>query len=379
MKKIVKKIVSLCLKPFIVFARLLPVKKKDEATLRSYRENIAHLHKLGGGVYSYSNYKNLPNNSNIDLSIIVPVYNVEPYLKECLDSLLTNETKYHFEIIAINDGSTDCSLEILEEYEDERLKVISTKNGGLSWARNVGLDNAVGEYVTFIDSDDYVTDDYIDVLMDVAREKGADMVRAGYFVLNDGKTTEMRSTGICSSEGLGENILKCSGFAWGSVIRRELFYDVRFPVGYIFEDMIMRPLILTRVKKYIEINKCIYYYRQRQGSILHQLNDSIDYKCLDQYYLPREIYKYGLKIGVERHILALIIFRELGLISFMRLRKMNEKVRKGVFGLDAEFVGKLSIQEDELLDWVDRLYLESFRKRNYLLYVLVSMYAKCKK
>ena len=95
--------------------------------------------------------------------------------------------------------------------------------------------------------------------------------------------------------------------------------------------------------------------------------------------MPREIYKYGLKIGVENRILALIIFRELGLISFMRLRKMNEKVRKGVFGLDAEFVGKLSIQEDELLDWVDRLYLESFRKRNYLLYVLFSMYAKCKK
>ena len=378
MKEKIKMILAVFLKPLIVIGALFPAKKENKTALAKYRNNITKLRKRGG-VYSYKNYKNLPNDSKINLSVIIPIYNVEPYLKECLDSVLGNKTKYHFEIIAINDGSTDGSLNILEKYQDERLKVISTKNGGLSWARNVGLNNAVGEYVTFVDSDDYVTNDYVDALMDAAYKYNADVVRAGYYVLDGEKTIDAHTNKISVSDGLGERVLKCSGFAWGAVIRRELFYGVRFPVGYIFEDMIMRPLILAQAKNYIEIDECVYYYRQRKGSILHQVNDSLDYKCLDQYYLPREIYKYGLKIGVEKRILALIIFRELGLISFMRLRKMNREVRKGVFELNAEFIDKLSLQDDELSDEVDKLYLKCFRKRNYILYVLISIYAWSKR
>ena len=376
MKKTAKKIIAIYCKLVLKVGILLPSRKINVAKLKKYEKEIINIHTFKP--YLNEKYKNRQTDNEIDLSIIVPVYNVEQYLSECINSLLNNKTKYNIEIIAVNDGSTDGSLKILKNYDDKRLKVVSTKNKGLSNARNVGLDNAVGKYVTFVDSDDYVTDDFIDALMDVVYKKDVDMVRAGYYVLDGEKITNIHTKGIHTANGLDKKILECSGFAWGAVIKRELFYKVRFPVGYIFEDMIIRPLILARVKNYIEIDKCIYFYRQRQGSILYQVDSTIDYRCLDQYYLPREIYNYGLKIGVDKHILKLIIFRELGLISFMRLMKMNKEVKKGVFELNAEFVDNLSLQDNELSNRIDRLYLKSFQKRNYILYILISQYARCK-
>lgn len=105
------------------------------------------------------------------ISVIVPVYNVAPYLRHCIDSII-NQTYQNIEIVFINDGSTDDSAEILTEYEskDSRIRVIHQKNGGLSNARNNGISNSKGSYITFIDSDDYVSKDYVSYLLDLLRK-----------------------------------------------------------------------------------------------------------------------------------------------------------------------------------------------------------------
>jgi len=125
------------------------------------------------------------------ISVIIPVYNVEPYLKKCLDSVVT-QTYKEIEIILVDDGSTDGSGPICDEYaaQDKRIRVIHKRNGGLSDARNVGLDRCSGRYVTFIDSDDYVASDYVERLYRILVEYNADIAVCDYFEFYDEEPVE---------------------------------------------------------------------------------------------------------------------------------------------------------------------------------------------
>ena len=115
------------------------------------------------------------------ITVILPVYNVEKYLKQCLDSIV-NQTFKDFECLCVNDGSTDNSLSILQEYaqKDKRFKIITQKNGGTSVARNTGIKHTNTKYLTFIDSDDWITENYLEILYNKIEETNADIVRASY-------------------------------------------------------------------------------------------------------------------------------------------------------------------------------------------------------
>ena len=127
------------------------------------------------------------------ISVIVPVYNVEPYLRKCLDSIV-NQTYRDFEILIIDDGSTDGSGRICDEYaeKDSRIKVFHTENRGLSCARNLGLAEAKGEWIGFVDSDDWIEPDMYEVLIRRAEETGADVVECSHYKELDGKTITAR-------------------------------------------------------------------------------------------------------------------------------------------------------------------------------------------
>lgn len=223
------------------------------------------------------------------VSLIIPVYNVEAYLRECLDSVI-NQSYSNLEIIIVNDGSTDGSLNVCEEYaaKDERIRVISQKNGGLSSARNTGLDSAKGLYIGFIDSDDSVHTTFVECLMDAISESKSRIAVCDFS--SDIKQLANMDNGkvILSSNEAVSGLLDDYGykcFAWNKLYQKELFTDERFPVGKIYEDIKIMYRLFARVSTIAYVKQPLYYYRQRSNSITksrftegtYHLLDSIDY------------------------------------------------------------------------------------------------------
>lgn len=230
----------------------------------------------------------------MELSVIVPVYNVEPYLRECVESLLGQEEFTEFELILVDDGSTDGSGAVCDEYaqKDSRIRVVHTPNGGLSAARNKGLELAEGKYITFIDSDDLVSPDYIARAMRVFELKPhMDLVEMPVIQRHGSPTSELYEP-LPHEETEGtENIfalwVKHEGwlhtYAWNKFYKRDLLGELRFPVGHIFEDTYLTPRYLERCRhcyrlRYIgdgmvynnpptDERGGVYFYRYRPGSI----------------------------------------------------------------------------------------------------------------
>ncbi|WP_305084272.1 glycosyltransferase family 2 protein [uncultured Faecalibaculum sp.] len=227
------------------------------------------------------------------ISVIIPVYNVENYLEECLLSV-KNQSYQNLEIILVNDGSTDASPEICKEFakSDNRIRLINKVNGGLSDARNVGITTSTGEWITFVDSDDTVSIDYCSSMLDAARRNDSDLVIGGVKkFFDDSCEIEKdcaRTTKCYSSHDalIDYYYRKLPGYACGSLVKREIIEDLRFPVGKCFEDAYFVPRMLQRTSKISYCEENIYFYRQRSGSIV---NSKFSRKNLDQYYMVAEL------------------------------------------------------------------------------------------
>lgn len=179
------------------------------------------------------------------ISIIVPVYNVEEYLNRCIDSILL-QTYNNIEILLIDDGSLDKSSQICDEYmkKDKRIKVIHKKNGGLSDARNVGIDIARGKYITFIDSDDSVEKDLVEYLYKLVINFNTKMSICSHRVIFDeGKRIKVLGNGkeekLTSKECIKKMLYhkQVDTSAWAKLYNRNLFNDIRYPKGMLFEDI----------------------------------------------------------------------------------------------------------------------------------------------
>ncbi len=214
------------------------------------------------------------NNINpiVDLHIIIPVYNVEQYLTDCLDSIYTQETRFTFFVSIIDDGSTDDSPTILDEYLKSlkgtpmynRTEIIHQQNGGLSIARNKALECIRGRYVTFVDSDDMLLPGAIESLMSAAVKHNADIA--------EGHTDCNSST---------------HGTAWGKVYRAELFRNVHFPTKYWFEDTINVFYLYPTCRKRIQVAGKHYYYRNNTASIMHSFQGTP--RAIDSLWVSRRV------------------------------------------------------------------------------------------
>lgn len=214
-------------------------------------------------------------------SIIIPVYNVDKYLRECLDSVLNQSYKENFEVICINDGSKDGSLAVLHEYrgKDNRIKIIDQENKGLSEARNVGIRDAKGDYIFFLDSDDWIEQNTLEVLAE--NINGEDFIGFnGRRYFEDGRTEEP-DAGISENEISGwdyynKYALVSRKFHFVCVVlriyRREFLLDnnLFFEPGIYHEDNLFTPIACYFAKKVKLIPTILYVYRIREGSITHK-------------------------------------------------------------------------------------------------------------
>lgn len=219
--------------------------------------------------------KILDNMNNPLISVVVPVYNVEKYLRQCIDSILS-QTYMNLEIILVDDGSRDSSGSICDEYAkiDNRIVVLHKPNGGLSSARNAGIDIAKGEYIGFVDSDDWIEHDMYERLFDSICESGADIAVCGLFREYVNRTVNCSNTGenkVYDSSLAVQKLIENSeiqDYAVTKLYNRKLWHDVRFPVGKYYEDMLTTYKLFLQSDKIAIINKCLYHYRQRKGSIV---------------------------------------------------------------------------------------------------------------
>lgn len=208
------------------------------------------------------------------LSIIVPIYKVEEFLEECVNSILNQEFS-DFELILVNDGSPDNCGKICDEFakKDQRIKVIHKVNGGLSSARNAGIEIAKGSYLSFIDSDDFISEDfYKDNMNFLISNKDVDMLIAQvcYYDGNKNKVVENFPRKIDVKKEILSYMLSIDyiGSAWINIYKKEIFDKLRYPEGSIYEDGYILTDIIEKIEKIYISNRGIYYYRNREGSIM---------------------------------------------------------------------------------------------------------------
>lgn len=216
------------------------------------------------------------------LSVIIPIYNVEKYLTKCIESVI-NQTYKNIEIILVNDGSTDNSKAIIDKYSsiDSRIKVINKKNGGLSDARNVGIELAKGEYITFLDSDDWIELNMYEKLYKYIKQENADIVQCSYQKVYDEEVNNQKNkeeVNIMSGEKSLYNLGEKTVVVWNKIYKRELFNDIRFPKGKYHEDEFTIYKVLYKANKIVDLNLPLVYYRQREDSIM---NSKFNLKRLD--------------------------------------------------------------------------------------------------
>ena len=205
------------------------------------------------------------------ISIIVPVYKAEPYLKKCIDSIL-NQTFKDFELILVDDGAPDRCGEICDEYalKDSRIKIIHKENGGQSSARNVGLDIAQGEYIGFVDSDDWIEPDMYKKLFKLLKNDNVDMVICNINSIKDKKLRDRKKEKrkIILKKGK-ENILnsryKDNFLGWGpcnKLYKKDILKNIRFLDGRIYEDVPFNIEVFNKINSYVYTNDKLYNYRQ---------------------------------------------------------------------------------------------------------------------
>ena len=264
------------------------------------------------------------------ISIIVPVYNVEKYIDKCLKSLV-NQTLKDIEIIIVNDGSLDRSEEIIEKYVKDnptKIKYYEKKNGGLSSARNYGLEYATGEYIAFLDSDDYVEINMYEEMYNLAKKENADMVECDFiWEWEYGKKIFDTRREYETKE---EMMRKPRVVAWNKIYKRENINKIRFPEGLIYEDMDFFYKLLPNLNKISYINKYFVHYTQREDSITNKQTEKVEdiFKILDNifnYYIDQNLYnKYEkeLKYMSRRILLGSSLKRILKIKDYHLKRKM---------------------------------------------------------
>ena len=378
MKKIIKRKTASVVGKFFYWLHFLPFSFLS----RLPKKEIA-LQTLQHAGYSFPPlWESLPKlmPSNIDISIILPVYNAEKHLINCLNSILNQNTKYSYEVVCINDGSTDRSAEIIDQIQlsyNNKLKVIHQPNFGISKARNRGIIMASGKYIGFLDSDDWVSCDYIETIMSRAFETDADIVQTGHDLYNE--------NGVCYKQKAQKNMVISSeesfflykylnGYVWGGAIRKELFTDIRFPEGIRYEDMIMRLILMRKARKTTLIPNIIYHKIEHKHNITAKLSRSNTIKQADQFWLPIQIIKYqqeelDLPINDGQYFSLLV---ECAQNLWLRTRKLPLKIRKSMYVLTADFIQSLHYIPQQT-DIVSKRTEQALVSRNFWAWYLLSI------
>lgn len=271
------------------------------------------------------------------ISVIVPVYNVERYLPRCINSIL-NQTFPDFELILVDDGSSDNCPFLCDEFQskDKRVKTIHKQNGGLSSARNAGIELAEGEYISFIDSDDWIESNMLQELYELAVSNKADVVECAFQRVEEDELPQK----LCNntphiSERSGEFAIMAlylgegaTPVVWNKLYKRQIFNKLRFPVGMNYEDSYLMPQIVYAANKVVYTTYVGYYYFQRCGSIT---KSEFSVKNTDKILAYEGVRYFLLKNGLYRALAyndATLAFVMIKTIEKLKKSKLDDELAK---------------------------------------------------
>ena len=262
------------------------------------------------------------------VSVIVPVYNVEKYIKKCLDSLL-HQTLQDIEIIIVNDGSTDASKErismLVRQHKDKKIICLEKPNGGLSDARNYGLKHATGEYVAFLDSDDFVDSKMYEKMYDKAKDENVDYVECDFYWAYPKKdeTYKTRIDKGIRYRNKQEMLLTARVVAWNKLIKRDIIHN-EFPYGLHYEDVEFFYKLIPDIRKVAFVEEPLVYYVQRKTSIINKQDE----KTAEIFDILENVLKYYKKNALFEEYkdeLEYTYARILLCSSFKRIKKIKDK------------------------------------------------------
>lgn len=250
------------------------------------------------------------------VTIIIPVYNTEKYLRKCLDSVV-NQTYKNIEIIIINDASIDNSKNIINEYAkyNKKIKVITkTHNAGLSEARNIGLRYAQGDYIFFLDSDDYLHQNTIKALLSLTKNYNSQIAECNYTSMYGPikrKKEPLKEEIKCINPQKEKNALREYGNVWNKLYRHDILNGFQFPKGLWYEDNAFIYPLLTTIKNMVITNQIYYYYNRHLDSITYRTKIYPNEKIFDQFKVIQTIQEKCEKLGtfVEYKEQLFAIFR----------------------------------------------------------------------
>lgn len=286
------------------------------------------------------------------ISIIVPIFNSEKYLKRCLDSLIY-QTYKNLEIILIDDGSNDDSLKICKNYQekDKRIKIYSQRNQGVSAVRNKGLTIATGDYIAFVDSDDIISKNMYEILVECLEKNNSDISCCKYIKFTNVYQFQLSTNSFNYSKNKALKLLleekEITNFLWDKLFKKELFTNVKFQENMIFEDLDVIYKIITKTNKITINNSILYAYYQRPNSYVHTYNEN---KIKNYMFIIQKRYKYlhqnypNLKkeINNSQILSILILFQMIVLNKNKKLLEDKEILEQ--YKLLKELVNKTSIK-----------------------------------
>lgn len=306
------------------------------------------------------------------VSVIVPVYNVESYLDKCLTSLV-KQTLQEIEIIVVNDGSKDNSEKIIEKYlkkYPEKIKYIKKANGGLSSARNEGLKYASGEYIGFVDSDDYVSLNTFNLMYKKAKEKNFDLVVCNLNYVYESKT-KMVSAGLDkdleNEDEVKKNIVFLYPAVWNKLYKKEILDSLKFKEGIWYEDVEFNFRVYPRVKSIGYVDKPLIQYVQRESSISKTIDKRLfnyidNFNGLIRYYQDNNLYNkyyFELEYSYVRYLYATFI-KQLSYTNDKELFK--EGVKEAIKNVQEHFPNyKKNIYLKKF--GLKNIYLKTFNKK----------------
>lgn len=281
------------------------------------------------------------------LQIIIPMHNAAAYLEKCLTSILAQNTKYEYQIMLVDDGSTDQTVEMVQKYvSDERVHLIIQKNAGAAAARNTGLKNIVADFVMFVDIDDALKPGAIETLLDRAYQENAQIVEGGYEVFD----TKVLVTANHQYADLEEPCGILWGFPWGKVISASLFQNISFPEGYWYEDTIMSYLIYPRSKKTITIEEIVYAYRKNPRGFSHISGNNS--KIIDTYWVMELMLQDMKKLKISHCQSIYEQYLKSILTGCKRMMFMKRDIRKAALSLYSQMLSseweKYSTQDERM-------------------------------
>ena len=306
------------------------------------------------------------------VSVIVPVYNVESYLDKCLTSLV-KQTLQEIEIIIVNDGSKDNSEKIIEKYlkkYPEKIKYIKKANGGLSSARNEGLKYASGEYIGFVDSDDYVSLNTFNLMYKKAKEKNFDLVVCNLNYVYESKT-KMVSAGLDkdleNEDEVKKNIVFLYPAVWNKLYKKEILDSLKFKEGIWYEDVEFNFRVYPRVKSIGYVDKPLIQYVQRESSISKTIDKRLfnyidNFNGLIRYYQDNNLYNkyyFELEYSYVRYLYATFI-KQLSYTNDKELFK--EGVKEAIKNVQEHFPNykkNIYLKKFDLKN----IYLKTFNKK----------------